>query len=139
MPAQMSIGAVLSSIPSFVLTYGAIWLALYTARWLIVLLVSLPDTFLREVANNRSLVASAIVPGPYKSYLRYLPGPRRHACFGADWMFDLQNPRFSKQTHEKYEQVHGRTAQFQGMAYVSGLILCWMCFPDFCHRILTIV
>ncbi|KAG8687294.1 hypothetical protein FRC08_012060, partial [Ceratobasidium sp. 394] len=101
MPAQMSIGAVLSSIPSFVLTYGAIWLVLYTTRWLIVLLVV----------------------GPYKSYLRYLPGPRRHAYFGADQMFDLQNPRFSKQTHEKYEQVYGKTARFQGMAYFDDRLM----------------
>ncbi|KAG9126684.1 hypothetical protein FRC07_002377 [Ceratobasidium sp. 392] len=101
MPSPMSISTVLSSIPSFVLTYGAIWLALYTARWLIVLLVV----------------------GPYKSYLRYLPGPRRDAYFGADQMYDLQNPRFSKQTHEKYENQYGRTARFQGMGYFDDRLM----------------
>ncbi|KAG8726212.1 hypothetical protein FRC12_023605 [Ceratobasidium sp. 428] len=101
MPSPMSISAVLSSVPSFVLTYGAIWLALYTARWLIVLLVV----------------------GPYKSYLRYLPGPRRDAYFGADQMYDLQNPRFSKQTHEKYENEYGKTARFQGMGYFDDRLV----------------
>ncbi|KAG9089989.1 hypothetical protein FRC06_001260, partial [Ceratobasidium sp. 370] len=38
-------------------------------------------------------------------------------------MFDLQNPRFSKQTHEKYEKLYGKTARFQGMGYFDDRLM----------------
>jgi hypothetical protein len=40
-----SVGAVLGNIASLVLKYGVIWLALYTARYLIVLWVSAQPPF----------------------------------------------------------------------------------------------
>ncbi|KAF8608524.1 cytochrome P450 [Ceratobasidium sp. AG-I] len=93
-------GPALSSIPYLVVKYGAIWLALYAARQLIVLLLV----------------------RPWRSYLQYLPGPPRDGLFVADQMFDLLNPRFSKQTHEKYEQ-YGKNIRFQGMAFFDNRFL----------------
>ncbi|QRV79355.1 cytochrome P450 family protein [Ceratobasidium sp. AG-Ba] len=101
MSSPASLAAVLSSTLSFVLTYGAICLALYITRYLIVL----------------------FVVGPCKSYLRHLPGPPTNGYFAPNQMFDLQTPRLAKFRHEEYEKLYGKTIRFQGMGYFDNRLM----------------
>ncbi|CAE6414603.1 hypothetical protein ACGC1H_007063 [Rhizoctonia solani] len=90
-----SLSAPLGSFAFFVIKYGAIWLALYFARYLIVLLIV----------------------DPYKSYLRFLPGPPTDGHFVDKQLWALQDAERTPKLHEEYEKLYGKTIRFQGMAY----------------------
>ncbi|KAJ1304609.1 hypothetical protein OPQ81_005751 [Rhizoctonia solani] len=96
-----SLGAVLGSLTSFVFKYGAIWLAFYFARYLIV----------------------TWVVNPYRSYLRFLPGPPADGHFSDKHLWELQNPQRTPKAHEEYEKLYGKTMRFQGMAYFDQRLI----------------
>ncbi|CAE6452607.1 unnamed protein product [Rhizoctonia solani] len=96
-----SLSAVLGSLTSFVFKYGAIWLALYFARYLIVLWII----------------------DPCKSYLRFLPGPPIDGRFVDKQLWELQDPMMTPKLHEDYEKMYGKTIRFQGMAYFDQRLM----------------
>ncbi|KAF8678318.1 Cytochrome P450 hydroxylase [Rhizoctonia solani] len=96
-----SIAAVLGNIACFVLKYGTIWLALYFGRYLVTLWIV----------------------DPYRSYLRFLPGPPIDGRFVDRQLWDLQNPQLTPKLHEEYEKLYGKTIKFQGMAYFDQRLM----------------
>ncbi|CEL60877.1 Cytochrome P450 4F1 OS=Rattus norvegicus GN=Cyp4f1 PE=2 SV=1 [Rhizoctonia solani AG-1 IB] len=96
-----SVAAVLGSLAFFVLKYSVIWLALYFARYIVVLWIV----------------------DPYRSYLRFLPGPPINGRFVDQQLWDLQNPQLTPKLHEEYEKLYGKTIKFQGMAYFDQRLM----------------
>jgi hypothetical protein len=93
-----SVAAVLGSLAFFVLKYSVIWLALYFARYIVVLWVSRRLPF-SVIANNSVPTVILIVfvdvcfiqiVDPYRSYLRFLPGPPINGRFVDQQLWDLQ-------------------------------------------------
>ena len=89
----------LSTIPVLVIKYGVLWLLLYVVRYFTILLVRaqrdshtcdyeltssdrpsycLRQSFLTQIVN------------PWRSYLRYLPGPPGGGMLALDQMLNLQ-------------------------------------------------
>ncbi|CAE7181258.1 unnamed protein product [Rhizoctonia solani] len=96
-----SLNAMLEDHALSVFTYGAVLLALYTTGYLILLLVV----------------------EPYKSYLRFLPGPPAHGLFSTKQLMDMQNSRIAPQLHETYEKLYGKNIRCQGMGYFDQRLL----------------
>ncbi|CAE6423142.1 unnamed protein product, partial [Rhizoctonia solani] len=95
------LGAMLGSLALFVLKYGAIWAAICLARYLIVLLIV----------------------DPYKSYLRFLPGPPIDGYFVDKQLWEVQDPENTPKMHENYEKLYGKTVRFQGTAYFDQRLI----------------
>ncbi|CAE6445095.1 Cytochrome P450 86A7 [Arabidopsis thaliana] [Rhizoctonia solani] len=97
----MSLGALLGSLVLCVVKYGALLFVLYFARYLVLLWII----------------------DPYKSYLRYLPGPPTDGPFDTRQMQDVQDARVAPKLHEKFEKLYGKTVRIQGMGYFDQRLL----------------
>ncbi|CAE6468109.1 hypothetical protein ACGC1H_007402 [Rhizoctonia solani] len=95
------LGALLGGLVSPVIKYGALLFALYFARYLLVLWII----------------------DPYRSYLRYLPGPPTRGPFDTSQMWDIQNAQIASKLHEQFEKLYGMTVRIQGMGYFDQRLL----------------